>query len=421
MKEKSMKYYQIKEISQMTSLTVRSLQYYDEIGLLQPAKRSDSGYRLYSETDLLQLQQIITLKFLGFSLSTIKKIFENPNFDVMVSIGIQARELREKALKINEASSLLTYIASQMDAKQPINWNSTAKIIEILEVNTMNNQLLKKYQTSANQTELGKESQYDSSYNPDRLYTIPRAGKRKEIGIVAEQLPFSGFDCWNHYEVSWLNEKGKPMVAIAELFYDCNSPFLIESKSLKLYFNSFNNTKFNCLTDVENTVTKDLQERVGGEVLVAIYPLSHSKNNSLQLSFEGQCIDDLDITTSVYMVDPNFLSVSNQIVEETLYSDLLKSNCLVTNQPDWGSVQIQYKGEKINREGLLKYLISFRNHNEFHEQCIERIFMDIMRLCQPKSLTVYGRYTRRGGLDINPYRSTEKSIMDGKNFRLARQ
>lgn len=416
-----MNYYQIKEISQMTSLTVRSLQYYDEIGLLQPAKRSDSGYRLYSETDLLQLQQIITLKFLGFSLSAIKKILDNPSFDVMVSIAIQARELREKALKINEASSLLTYIASQMDAKQPVNWNSTAKIIEILEVNTMNDQLLKKYQTSPSQTELGKQSQYDSSYNPDRLYAIPREGKRKEIGIDSDQLPFSGFDCWNHYEVSWLNEKGKPMVAIAELFYECNSPYLIESKSLKLYFNSFNNTKFNSMIDVEKTVSKDLQERVGGEVLVAIYPLSHSKNNALLPSFEGECLDDLDITCSVYMVDPNFLSVSDESVEEILYSDLLKSNCLVTNQPDWGSVQIEYKGKKINREGLLKYLISFRNHNEFHEQCIERIFMDIMRLCQPESLTVYGRYTRRGGLDINPYRSTEKSIMDGRNFRLVRQ
>ena len=141
----------------------------------------------------------------------------------------------------------------------------------------------------------------------------------------------------------------------------------------------------------------------------------------MQPSFEGECLDDLDITCSVYMVDPGFLSVSDERVEEILYSDLLKSNCLVTNQPDWGSVQIEYKGKKINREGLLKYLISFRNHNEFHEQCIERIFMDIMRFCQPESLTVYGRYTRRGGLDINPYRSTEKPTMDGKNFRLVRQ
>lgn len=416
-----MNYYQIKEISQMTSITVRSLQYYDEIGLLQPAKRTDSGYRLYSEKDLLRLQQIITLKFLGFSLSAIKKIINNPGFDVMVSLGIQARELKEKAMKINEASSLLTYIASQMQAMQPVNWNSTAKIIEILEVNTMNDQLLKKYQTNASQTELGKQSQYDSAYNPDRLYAIPRAGKRKEIGINEEQLPFFGFDCWNHYEVSWLNEKGKPMVAIAEIVYDCSTPYLIESKSLKLYFNSFNNTKFNSISEIENTVVKDLQERVNGDVQVTISPLSHSKYCTVQHSFTGECLDDLDITCSVYTVDPGFLSVGDEFVEEILYSDLLKSNCLVTNQPDWGSVQIEYKGKKIDREGLLKYLISFRNHNEFHEQCIERIFVDIMRLCQPESLTVYGRYTRRGGLDINPYRSTEKPTMDGKNFRLVRQ
>lgn len=292
------------------------------------------------------------------------------------------------------------------------------KYYQIKEISQMT---LKKYQTSASQTELGKQSQYDSTYNPDRLYAIPRSGKRKEIGIDSVQLPFYGFDCWNHYEVSWLNEKGKPMVAIAEIFYDCNTPYLIESKSLKLYFNSFNNTKFNSMSDVENTVTKDLQDRVGGEVMVAIYPLSHSKYNTLQHSLAGECLDDLDVTCSVYMVDSNFLSVGDETVEEIMYSDLLKSNCLVTNQPDWGSVQIEYKGKKIDREGLLKYLISFRNHNEFHEQCIERIFMDITRFCQPESLTVYGRYTRRGGLDINPYRSTVKPTIDGKNFRLVRQ
>ncbi len=416
-----MNYYQIKEISQMTSLTVRSLQFYDEIGLLQPTKRSQAGYRLYSEVDLLQLQQIITLKFLGFSLAAIKKILGNPGFDVVSSINIQALELAKKASKINEASELLKYIACQMDAKQPVNWNSTAKIIEILEVNSMNDKLSRKYRTSATNSELGQKSHYDSLYNPDRLYAIPRAGKRKEIGIDPDNLPFSGFDCWNHYEVSWLNGKGKPMVAIAELFYDCNSPFLIESKSLKLYFNSFNNTQFDSAADLKNTIIQDLQKRIDAEVVVAIYPLRHAKNNGVISEFEGECLDDLDISCDVYTVEPDFLSVSDEKVEETLYSDLLKSNCLVTNQPDWGSVQIHYKGKKINREGLLKYLISFRNHNEFHEQCIERIFIDIMRLCQPESLTVYGRYTRRGGLDINPYRSTEKTIMGEQNFRLVRQ
>ncbi|CCD10640.1 putative regulator, MerR family (plasmid) [Legionella pneumophila subsp. pneumophila] len=177
-----MKYYQIKEISQMTSLSIRSLQYYDEVGLLKPTKRSDSGYRLYSETDLLILQQIITLKFLGFSLSTIKEILANPNFNLAASMSLQARELSEKANKINEAASLLTYIASQLEINQPINWQSSAKIIEILELNTMSDAVLKKYQ-SVNESELGKKSDYDSTYNPNRLYPIPRAGKRQEIGI----------------------------------------------------------------------------------------------------------------------------------------------------------------------------------------------------------------------------------------------
>ncbi|QMT61385.1 preQ(1) synthase [Legionella sp. PC997] len=416
-----MKYYQIKEISQMTSLTIRSLQYYDEIGLLKPTKRSESGYRLYSELDLIRLQQITTLKFLGFSLSTIKKIIEGPNFDVMSSMGIQARELTEKATRINEAASLLAYIASQMEMKQPVNWKSTAKIIEILELNTMNEQVLQKYQTEAEQSELGKKSAYDDTYNPDRLYPIPRSGKRQEIGVDPNQLPFYGFDCWNHYEVSWLNAKGKPMVAIAELFYDCSSPNLIESKSLKLYFNSFNNTRIQNVVDLENTIKKDLQERVGAEVGVKIHLLEKAEQFAVHQSLIGESLDHLDVECSVYLVEPSFLATSNELVEETLYSNLLKSNCLVTNQPDWGSVQIDYKGRKIDREGLLKYLVSYRNHNEFHEQCIERIFIDILNYCKPEKLTVYGRYTRRGGLDINPYRSTEKTSFINKNLRLIRQ
>lgn len=416
-----MKYYQIKEISQMTSLTIRSLQYYDDIDLLKPERRSASGYRLYSESDLLRLQQITTLKFLGFSLEAIKVILENPNFDIAASMQIQARELMSKATKLNEAASLLKYISSQIEINQPVNWQSTAKIIEILELNTMSEQILKKYETAADQSELGKKSDYDATYNPDRLYPIPRAGKRKEIGVDPNKLPFSGFDCWNHYEVSWLNAKGKPVVALAEIIYDCSSPKIIESKSLKLYFNSFNNTKIKSITELENTIKRDLQERIEADVFVAIHPLEKSNMAVIQPSFSGESIDDLDVECSVYLVEPSYLSVSDEAVEEVLYSDLLKSNCLVTNQPDWGSVQIAYKGKKINREGLLKYLVSFRNHNEFHEQCIERIFVDIMNYCKPEQLTVYGRYTRRGGLDINPYRSTQKVSFDGKNKRLVRQ
>lgn len=269
--------------------------------------------------------------------------------------------------------------------------------------------------------ELGKKSDYDTSYNPDKLFPIPRDAKRLEIGINPQELPFFGFDAWNHYEVSWLNAKGKPQVAIAELCYDCHSPNIIESKSLKLYFNSFNNTQFDSVSEIERCIKNDLSNSVQADVHVKVYPLGSGVNNPIQTAFSGESIDDLDVACSVYSVDPTFLSTTKTVVEECLYSDLLKSNCLVTYQPDWGSVQIQYKGPKINREGLLQYIVSFRNHNEFHEQCIERIFIDILNRCKPQQLSVYGRYTRRGGLDINPYRTTHNANLSDKNIRLLRQ
>jgi 7-cyano-7-deazaguanine reductase len=275
-------------------------------------------------------------------------------------------------------------------------------------------------QITLKQSELGQASIYEPHYNPDRLFPISRAFQRQEIGVNLEQLPFYGFDCWNHYEVSWLNAKGKPEVAVAEIIYDCTTPFLIESKSLKLYFNSLNNTSFHSKEEICALIEHDLTERVKGRVEVRLFSLQE-RAAFLQTGFEGESLDDQDIHCSVYSVEPNFLSAGENKVQEVLYSDLLKSNCLVTNQPDWGSVQITYTGRQINKEGLLQYLVSFRNHNEFHEQCIERIFMDIMAKCQPETLTVYGRYTRRGGLDINPMRSTEKKDWREWNLRLIRQ
>jgi len=287
-------------------------------------------------------------------------------------------------------------------------------------MNTMNESVLKKYESQVIGSELGKKTEYDQTYNPDRLYPIPRAGKRKEIGIDPNALPFVGFDCWNHYEVSWLNEKGKPIVATAEIYYDCASPFIIESKSLKLYFNSLNHTKFKSINEVQQQIKNDLEKAIASEVKVEIKQLSNSSLTTIK-KLAGECLDEMDVECHQYTVEPKYLSVSDEPVEETLYSDLLKSNCLVTNQPDWGSVQIIYKGNKINREGLLKYIVSFRNHNEFHEQCIERIFVDIIKFCQPDELTIYGRYTRRGGLDINPYRSNKKVDQHDLNIRLIRQ
>lgn len=276
------------------------------------------------------------------------------------------------------------------------------------------------FQQKPEQSELGKKSQYDAQYNPDKLFPIPRKGKRDEIGITGS-LPFYGYDVWNHYEVSWLNEKGKPIVALAVLSYDCTTPNIIESKSLKLYFNSFNNTQFNSVDDVCRTVKKDLEARIGGAVSIEITPLAQVHEDKLHNHFIGENIDELDIDCSTYLVDPSLLKVESDVVTETLHTNLLKSNCLVTNQPDWGSVQITYKGNKINREALLRYIVSFRNHNEFHEQCVERIFVDILNHCKPEELSVYGRYTRRGGLDINAYRTTKKEAYTVENFRLCRQ
>lgn len=273
----------------------------------------------------------------------------------------------------------------------------------------------------AKDSELGKHTDYDETYNPNRLYPIPRSGKRIEIGVHPNNLPFFGFDCWNHYEVSWLNQKGKPIVATAEIYYDCASPFIIESKSLKLYFNSINNTKFESIHQLEAFIQQDLEQALKSKVIVTLQLLKDTNLGFIYSKFEGENIDDLDVECSEYSVVPDYLSTEHLLVKETLCSDLLKSNCLVTNQPDWGSVQISYLGNKINREGLLKYLVSFRNHNEFHEQCIERIFVDIMNYCKPKELTVYGRYTRRGGIDINPYRSTNKIYPEFSNYRLIRQ
>lgn len=273
------------------------------------------------------------------------------------------------------------------------------------------------------QSELGKKSDYDTQYNPDKLFPIPRQRNRDSLNIKAAALPFYGYDCWNHYEVSWLNAKGKPVAAVAQIIYDCRSVSIIESKSFKLYFNSFNNTHFDNVSIVENTVKQDLDARLDGSAaIVKITPVAEFKEEPLLSQLSGISIDELDISCDTYHTQPDFLSVEDKIVEETLQTDLLKSNCLVTNQPDWCSVQIHYKGKKINREGLLRYIVSFRNDNEFHEQCIEKIFVHLMAHCQPEELTVYGRSTRRGGLDINSYRSTKPvDVNTISNARLCRQ
>ena len=269
----------------------------------------------------------------------------------------------------------------------------------------------------AEQSPLGKRSAYVDQYDSSLLFPILRESKRREIR-VPDIVPFYGVDIWNAFEVSWLNAKGKPVVAMATFSIPCDSPCLIESKSFKLYLNTFNNTRFNTVDEVRGTMVSDVSHAAGIEITVDITVSSDFMGDSI-VRFPAESIDGLDIECDTYLVDPAFLSVGDNRVEENLSSDLLKSNCLVTGQPDWGSVWISYEGKVINREGLLKYIVSFRNHNEFHEQCVERIYMDIMKQCNPEVLTVYARYTRRGGLDINPIRSSKpvKDVMNGRLFR----
>ena len=267
---------------------------------------------------------------------------------------------------------------------------------------------------------LGKTTGYRSEYDAGLLCPFPRKVKRDEIGVGME-LPFGGFDIWNAYELSWLNDKGKPVVAMAEFRIPCSSANLIESKSFKLYLNSFNQTRFVDFEKVRQTMRKDLGRAAGETVEVRLIPASEFSAERI-VPLPGRCIDDLDIEVGSYSLDPSLLDGAadpQQTVDETLHSHLLKSNCLVTNQPDWGSVLIRYRGAKIDPEALLRYLISFRQHNEFHEQCVERIFVDLMRYCRSEQLSVYARYTRRGGLDINPFRSNFENKIE--NLRLARQ
>jgi 7-cyano-7-deazaguanine reductase len=265
--------------------------------------------------------------------------------------------------------------------------------------------------STADKSLLGKDTPYCAQYDASLLFPIPRQEKRNELGIEESSLPFSGLDIWTAYEVSWLNMKGKPEVRIAEFGFQVDSPNLIESKSFKLYLNSFNGTRFNSEQEVIELMTKDLSDASGEIVGIEFKPLTG--HELLFGDMPGENIDHLDIEVDNYQVDAALLKCTEEeVVEETVNSHLLKSNCLVTAQPDWGSVVIKYTGKQIDEESLLRYIISFREHNEFHEQCVERIYTDIMKQCAPSQLTVYARYVRRGGLDINPYRSNFEDEFD---------
>ncbi|WP_422731454.1 NADPH-dependent 7-cyano-7-deazaguanine reductase QueF [Leclercia pneumoniae] len=258
---------------------------------------------------------------------------------------------------------------------------------------------------------LGKTTDYRDVYDASLLQGVPRSLNRDPLGLSADALPFHGGDIWTLYELSWLNARGLPQVAVGHVELDYTSVNLVESKSFKLYLNSFNQTRFTSWEEVQETLQRDLSACAQGKVTVALYRL-HELEGQPIAHLHGTCIDGQAIDIDNYEFDTAYLqdAASGDVVEETLVSHLLKSNCLITHQPDWGSVQIQYRGGKIDREKLLRYLVSFRHHNEFHEQCVERIFNDILHFCQPESLSVYARYTRRGGLDINPWRSNSNFV-----------
>lgn len=240
-----------------------------------------------------------------------------------------------------------------------------------------------------------------------KLLSIRRKDKRATLKCCKKSLPFTGVDIWNCYEFTWLNENGKPEIAFLQLEVPCESPYLLESKALKLYLMSFNERKFKSQEQLLALIKKDLEESAGSKVSIAILPFSRC-NLKLRKSFKGISLDILNVRCNEYKPNPKLLTISKVNAKESLHSDLLKSNCPVTGQPDYGSVLISYEGNKINREGLLKYIVSYRNHTEFHEQCVENMFVDILEKCSPTKLTVYARYTRRGGIDINPFRTTEK-------------
>ncbi len=278
---------------------------------------------------------------------------------------------------------------------------------------------------SPEQSGLGKPTRYSGEYDPTLLYPLPREPMRAEIGVA--QPIFFGADLWTAFELGWLNLRGKPQVALAHFMVPCETRNIIESKSFKLYLNSFSDSRFADAAAVSACIRGDLAEALwrGGpaQSAIGVSLIEPAQFEAQKVrEFDGLCLDRLDLECSHYTPAPQFLcaSFSEQPVSEVLYSNLLKSNCPVTGQPDWGSIQISYSGPQIEQGGLLQYLVSFRQHNGFHEQCVEQIFMDLWTRCKPAKLSVYARYTRRGGLDINPFRTSHPQRLPA-NVRNARQ
>lgn len=271
-------------------------------------------------------------------------------------------------------------------------------------------------------SQLGKDTTYVDRYDPSLLFPISRAESRATLGITADALPFYGEDVWTSFEVSWLELGGKPCVAVGLFRIPCDSPNIIESKSFKLYLNSFNQECYQDADSVHQVMQKDLTFAAGAPVTVELRNLNDIQSVELP---KGKCIDDVPADDFVYEPSADLLELEvgleAESVEETLYSDLLRSNCPVTGQPDWGTVVIRYRGPKIKQSSLLRYVVSFRTCQDFHEHCAEQIFTDLMNKCGCEALSVMARYTRRGGLDINPYRVSERFVQEAKDASVCPQ
>lgn len=251
--------------------------------------------------------------------------------------------------------------------------------------------------------QLGMHTDYPAKYSPELLVAIPRAESRAKLPMG---VPFLGVDTWTAYELSWLDANGKPQVAIGEFTVPCESPHIVESKSFKLYLNSMNQEKIGSREQFRERLIHDLSNGFGAEVSVNLFALDEYAQRGIT-GLPGDCIDGLDVACDVFTPDVGLLSAGKTVdVTETLHSHLLKTNCPVTGQPDWASICISYSGRSIDRKSLLRYLVSFRNHQDFHENCVERIYTDIVSVVEPHHLSIFARYTRRGGLDINPYRTS---------------
>jgi 7-cyano-7-deazaguanine reductase len=267
---------------------------------------------------------------------------------------------------------------------------------------------------------LGENISSPTKYGPGILYPIPRRAGRSLLDIDKNLLMY-GLDHWHAYELSWLDFNGKPQVAMAELFFDSDSENIVESKSLKLYLNSLNQEKFANQEILRGVISNDLSSLCRSQVKVILLTFSRVQEAPSYLR-QGNSLDGLDVKLRNYLPAPELLQIRDEIVfNEKLYSDLFRSNCPITDQPDWASFSIQYTGNKIAESSLLAYLCSYREHQGYHEECAERIYRDLMKCCHPKELSVSLNFLRRGGLDINVYRSSLPLIDDSVNSRLIRQ